>query len=117
MNKPTKIQHALLCWNIKYIKRATGILLIFLFVGFITTNVGVGPPKLVKGKVVAIGVDTSTIYQLPVPMITIELENGRKITIEGKRELHLSTGDEVEVIESKRFYTSTNEYIFSRELK
>ena len=99
------------------ITKRAGIIFILLLIIFTALNIGVGPPEILQGKIIAVGVDSSSKYELPKPILTVELEDGNKITIEGVRDVNISVGDVIEVNRRKRFITSGFEYKYKKVVK
>jgi len=89
------------------------IALVILF-AFISLNIGSGPHKEARGTVTSIGVDTTSKFELPHPLITVTLENNAVINVEAPRNLSISVGDRVIVTQSTRYLTSGHEYQFKR---
>ena len=94
----------------KDIARLLGIMFILLLVVFLSLNVGVGEPDILEGIVVAVGIDTTSKFELPKPVISIQLKNGLRISIDGVRGVNIKIGDIVKVSRRKRFITPGFEY-------
>ena len=94
----------------KNVARLLGIIFILLLVVFSSLNVGVGEPDILEGTVIAVGIDSTSKFELPKPVISIQLKNGVRISIEGVRGVNIKIGDIVKVSRRKRFLTPGFEY-------
>ncbi len=96
----------------KDIVRLLGIIFILLLIIFSSLNVGVGKPEIIEGTVIAVGIDSTSKFELPKPIISVQLKDGTKISIEGVREVNIKVGDTIKISRRKRFLTPGFEYQF-----
>jgi hypothetical protein len=94
-----------------------GIVFALLLIIFVAINIGAGPSKEISGVVSVVGMNTATRYELPIPMITVVLENGETIIVEGIRGITVKPEDRIILFESKRLLTPGTEYRFLKVIK
>ena len=99
-------------YSMKDVARLLGIIFVLLLVVFSSLNVGVGKSEILEGTVIGTGIDSTSKFELPKPIISVQLKNGTKISIEGVREVNIKVGDTVKISRRKRFLTPGFEYQF-----
>lgn len=92
---------------------------VVLLVAMITTVLafmmtGTGNLAEVSGKVTSFGIDYATSGGLPRAIVTVELDGGRIINIEGGRGVLIGVGDEVVLLRSGGLSSSDVDYRFLR---
>ena len=93
---------------------AIGVAFVILFVLFVSLNVPTGPVKEVTGVVLSVSADPATIYDLPTPVINVDLNNGKKVSVKGIRGSVVSVGDQIVLVESKRLLSPGIHYTVKR---
>ena len=104
-------------WTKERVFWSIGLVLVTLLAIFVSLNVGVGKPEEMQGKVTAVGIETTSRYKLPVPLVTIQLKNGNVVTVEAARNIAVKIDDEVILLKSERMLTSGAEYKLQKVLK
>jgi len=94
-----------------------GLALVTLLSIFVSLNVGIGKPEEIKGKVTAVGLETTSRYELPAPLVTIRLRNGNVVTVEAERNIVVNINDEVVILKSEKMLTSGSKYKLQKVLK
>ena len=96
----------------KDVARLLGIIFVLLLVVFSSLNVGVGKSEILEGTVIGTGIDSTSKFELPKPIISVQIKDGAIISIEGVREVNIKVGDTVKISRRKRFLTPGFEYQF-----
>jgi len=97
-------------WSEESIFWSIVALLLAALMSFVAMDVGVGEPKVVSGIVTSIGVDSGTMSELPVLIITVGLESGRIAQLKINRRSLVKKGNKVLLTESEKFISPGYEY-------
>lgn len=109
-----EFRYWLIGWSKEKILWAVGLALATGLAVFASVNMGVGPTKEISGVVTSVGLDASTRYELPAPIVSVKLQNGEEVNIAGLRGLNISKGDSVVLSERARLLSPGIEYKFVR---
>jgi hypothetical protein len=94
---------------------ATIALIVAMMVAIVSVmTMGTGESAEVTGRVTSFGFDYATSSGLPRAVVSVELESGATIDVEGKRGILIGIGDEVVLLRDSSLSASDAGYRFLR---
>lgn len=90
------------------------LLVAVIITGVSLVATGTGTSAEVSGRVTSFGIDYATSSGLPRFIVSIELDGGKNINVEGARGVLIGIGDEVVLLRSSRLFSSDAGYRFLR---
>lgn len=104
------------CTDIRCAFRVLSVTVALLVAMIITVlavmTIGAGRSVEVTGRVTSFGIDYATPSKMPRSIVTVQLESGTSINVEGARGILLGIGDEVVLLRSGGLMMSDADYRF-----
>ncbi len=109
-NKKMELRYFLIGWTKEKAFWFICLILLTFLAIFASLNIGVGQEVQINGTVTSVGLNTTSRYELPAPIVTIQISSGQFVTIETHNNISISKGEKVILLQTQRLLTSGYDY-------